>query len=212
MKKIIAFSLVVLFLTACSTSNNVASNKLFQKRKYNKGWHVNSSKKIDKTTSSQTEEVVYAEELIKSDAEESTKNNNILLAENKESHVEKLDNFKTEDLKQSKTTNQSVGDNVAKASGLTDNTALNSEIIIEENHQNINESKSKLITNSSNEAPNSGSDVGIVLLVILAILLPPLAVFLARGIGTEFWISLILTLFLWLPGVIYALLIVLDVI
>ncbi len=49
------------------------------------------------------------------------------------------------------------------------------------------------------------------LLVILAILLPPLAVYLHDGaINTHFWISLILTLLFWLPGVIYALIIVLG--
>ncbi|MEP5253703.1 MULTISPECIES: YqaE/Pmp3 family membrane protein [Winogradskyella] len=40
--------------------------------------------------------------------------------------------------------------------------------------------------------------------IILSILLPPLAVFLNRGLGTEFLISLLLTLVGWLPGVIYA--------
>lgn len=48
--------------------------------------------------------------------------------------------------------------------------------------------------------------------VILAILLPPLAVFLHDGIGTSFWISIILTLLFWIPGVIYALLVVTDTI
>jgi len=38
------------------------------------------------------------------------------------------------------------------------------------------------------------------LLVILAILLPPLAVYLHEGvINSKFWISLILTLIFWLP-------------
>ncbi len=50
-----------------------------------------------------------------------------------------------------------------------------------------------------------------ILLVILAILLPPLAVYLHEGeINTRFWISLVLTLLFWLPGVIYALIIVLG--
>lgn len=50
-----------------------------------------------------------------------------------------------------------------------------------------------------------------VLLVILAILLPPLAVYLHQGeINTKFWISLILTLLFFLPGVIYALIVVLG--
>ena len=48
--------------------------------------------------------------------------------------------------------------------------------------------------------------------IILSFLLPPLAVYLHSDIGTEFWISVILTLLGWIPGVIYALLIVTDTI
>ncbi len=48
-------------------------------------------------------------------------------------------------------------------------------------------------------------------LIILAILLPPLAVYLhQQEINNKFWISLLLTLLFWLPGVIYALVVVLD--
>lgn len=54
-------------------------------------------------------------------------------------------------------------------------------------------------------------EVSKVLLVILAILLPPLAVYLHQGeINNKFWISLVLTLLFFVPGVIYALLVVLD--
>lgn len=50
-----------------------------------------------------------------------------------------------------------------------------------------------------------------VLLCILAVLLPPLAVYLHEGeINSRFWISLLLTLLFWLPGVIYALVIILG--
>jgi uncharacterized membrane protein YqaE (UPF0057 family) len=50
-----------------------------------------------------------------------------------------------------------------------------------------------------------------VLLVILAILLPPLAVYLHQGeINSKFWISLLLTLLFWIPGVIYALVVILG--
>ncbi|GAB3815149.1 hypothetical protein GCM10028895_08940 [Pontibacter rugosus] len=48
--------------------------------------------------------------------------------------------------------------------------------------------------------------------IILAILLPPLAVFLHDGIGTSFWINIILTLLFVLPGIIHALLVVTDTI
>ena len=47
------------------------------------------------------------------------------------------------------------------------------------------------------------------LLIILALLLPPLAVYLAKGVGDEFWIDLILWLLFWLPGAIYALIVIL---
>ncbi|WP_419814114.1 YqaE/Pmp3 family membrane protein [Glacieibacterium sp.] len=49
-----------------------------------------------------------------------------------------------------------------------------------------------------------------ILLIIASILLPPLGVFLARGIGTDFWINVVLTLLGWLPGVIHALWVVLS--
>ncbi|XP_020267271.1 hydrophobic protein LTI6B [Asparagus officinalis] len=40
--------------------------------------------------------------------------------------------------------------------------------------------------------------------IILAIILPPLGVFLKFGCGVEFWICLVLTLFGYIPGIIYA--------
>lgn len=48
-----------------------------------------------------------------------------------------------------------------------------------------------------------------VLLVILAILLPPLAVYMLEGLTDYFWIDLILTILGWLPGVIFALYLIL---
>lgn len=49
------------------------------------------------------------------------------------------------------------------------------------------------------------------LLVIIAILLPPLAVFLHQGeLNSKFWIALLLTLLFYLPGLIYALIVILG--
>lgn len=64
-----------------------------------------------------------------------------------------------------------------------------------------------------NAAKKAGkeADTNTLLLVILAILLPPLAVYLHQGeINNKFWISLLLTLLFWLPGVIYALIVILG--
>ena len=53
------------------------------------------------------------------------------------------------------------------------------------------------------------SDEMLVLMLILSII-PPLAVFLLFGFKLEFWISLLLTIILWLPGFIYAVYLVLK--
>jgi uncharacterized membrane protein YqaE (UPF0057 family) len=54
-------------------------------------------------------------------------------------------------------------------------------------------------------------DTNTVLLAILAILLPPLAVYLhEHAVNGKFWLSVLLTLLFWLPGVVYALIVVLS--
>ena len=48
------------------------------------------------------------------------------------------------------------------------------------------------------------------LMVLLAILLPPVAVFLKVGISKHFWINIILCLLLAVPGMVHALIVVLT--
>ncbi len=40
--------------------------------------------------------------------------------------------------------------------------------------------------------------------IVIAILLPPLGVFLQVGIGTQFWINVLLTILGYIPGIIHA--------
>ncbi len=64
--------------------------------------------------------------------------------------------------------------------------------------------------NKSDSTHNEGG-VYLLLLVIIAILLPPLAVFLHEGaLNTKFWLSLLLTLLFFIPGIIYALVVILG--
>ncbi len=44
-----------------------------------------------------------------------------------------------------------------------------------------------------------------ILRIILAILLPPLGVFLQVGIGFHFWLNILLTILGYIPGIIHAL-------
>ncbi|MEZ5039651.1 MAG: YqaE/Pmp3 family membrane protein [Saprospiraceae bacterium] len=59
-------------------------------------------------------------------------------------------------------------------------------------------------------AKKDGADDDQLLLIIIAILLPPLAMAIYDGITDRFWISLLLTLLFYLPGLIYTLVIILG--
>lgn len=49
-----------------------------------------------------------------------------------------------------------------------------------------------------------------ILMIIIAVLLPPLAVFLKAGLGATFLLNLVLTLVFFLPGMIHALYVVMK--
>ena len=40
--------------------------------------------------------------------------------------------------------------------------------------------------------------------IIVAVILPPLGVFLQVGLGTQFWLNILLTLLGYIPGIIHA--------
>lgn len=48
------------------------------------------------------------------------------------------------------------------------------------------------------------SMLGDLLKIILAVILPPLGVFLEVGLGKHFWINVVLTLLGFIPGIIHA--------
>lgn len=75
----------------------------------------------------------------------------------------------------------------------------------------VKETKKALKAFKADKRAGKAPSENTVLLVILAILLPPLAVYLHQGeVNTKFWISLLLTLLFWLPGVVYALIVILG--
>jgi len=80
-----------------------------------------------------------------------------------------------------------------------------------ERRDRIKEIKKEMREFKAHKKAGEEPSTNTLLLVILAILLPPLAVFLHQGeINNKFWISLLLTLIFWLPGVIYALIVILG--
>ena len=208
MKKtnLFTIALSVLILASCSTSLDVVDGGMFQKRKYNKGFHINKSKKIatpkavendveltkvnlEEKSTSKTE-IVTNNEVITNNVEQKT---NVISVSNEQketqisknevvsSTLENIDNDKP-NLSDSKTRNNKLG---------------NSRNII---------SYAKSTKFEKSETSQIMTDT--LLLVIIAIFIPFLAVGLYEGITNRFWISLLLTLLFFLPGMIYAILVV----
>ncbi len=208
MKKLVSVALGALLIAGCSTSNEVASNKLFQKRKYQKGWHVNASPRFDKNSVHTEEELVEAREvLVETEKEEkvlvasqsinASQNETIEFSEElvEEMNVIFFQKFQSENT-----------ENVTKLD--LPSTALEIEPI-ELNEVEIEPSNQQI--SPSNTESNSTDDDMLLLLYLCAIFIP----FVAVGIATD-WeldkvlIAVLLSFLCWIPGVIYAFIIIRD--
>lgn len=79
-----------------------------------------------------------------------------------------------------------------------------------EKKERMKEVRKALKEYKAQKRSGSGSSANIIE-IICAILIPPLGVYLHEGeINTKFWIDLLLTLLFFLPGMIYALIVVLG--
>lgn len=65
--------------------------------------------------------------------------------------------------------------------------------------------------NAAEEEAPQATDTNLLLLIIISILIPPLGMFLYEGdITNRFWISLLLTLLFYVPGLVYTLVVILG--
>jgi len=77
----------------------------------------------------------------------------------------------------------------------------------------VKEAKKQLKDFKKEKKSNKSANVEMWLLIVLAILLPPLAVYLHQGeINGKFWLSILFWFLFIIPGVIYALLVVTNTI
>ena len=80
-----------------------------------------------------------------------------------------------------------------------------------ERKDRIKEAKKEIKQFKADKKNNAEPSTNTLLLVILAILIPPLAVYLHQGeINGKFWLDLILTLLFYIPGLVYALIVILG--
>ena len=77
----------------------------------------------------------------------------------------------------------------------------------------VKEAKKQVQIFKKEKKSNKSANVEMWLLIVLAILLPPLAVYLHQGeINGKFWLSILFWFLFIIPGVVYALLVVTDTI
>jgi len=100
---------------------------------------------------------------------------------------------------------------ITRESGYKKDQNISTSILEENIHtsQAIETNKSTA-SGSSSSSTASSSAVPFWVVVVCAIFIPPLGVYFAYGIGTYFWIDLILTLLFFFPGMIFALIMVLQ--
>ena len=109
--------------------------------------------------------------------------------------------------KEGTTTNVVIPDSASLKSALSKFRSLSRK----EKRERLREVKKEMRAFKASKRQGNEPSTNTVLMVILAILLPPLAVYLHEGeINKKFWIDLILTLLFFIPGVIYALIVVLG--
>lgn len=180
-----------LFITSCSIEN-----KGFTQRRYTKGVYAEKQSKVEKPASIAIESKnSVTEVLLNSSIEKNTKTENNITTENTKSNTIPVSHRnKKKVATKIKQEIKTVAQN------------LNTEA------KSISISQTKGIAVQKTDNPEVAADQ--VLEIICAIILPPLGVYLHENqIGTNFWISLLLTILLfWLPGVIFSVLVVLDVI
>lgn len=208
--------LIGLILGSCASSNQVGGGGILQKRKYNKGFYWNRSSNLknsgEKTSSEFIKEDLEIKDIVEFEhIEESNTNSSEL---NDEALI--VDQAQTESSNSQKEVSFSK-------SGVLDRTSVSEKNV----NPKIQGKETKIESKKNISAPFPAANVPFWVLIVLAILLPPLAVFLFEGASTRFWFDLIFFLvggglglvllgpiggFFAILAIIYALLIVCEAI
>ena len=185
-KLFLAVATTAIILSSCSVS--------IHKRQHGKGYFITSTKKMTSTKveEEKSEEIELAKHKEKETTTTQVNQQTVVVASTNETPVE---NFVTTKITTQKTIQK-------------DNTQLAANIAtpVKTEKQQIKLDK-KTLKNEIKKSKHSIAEEDTILYVILSIFIPPLAVYLQRDLGKDFWINFILTLLFWLPGVIHALLI-----
>ncbi len=223
MKKLLGINLLIAFaiiFASCGTNNNVVSNRLISKRKFNKGFHFNTKGNTKSSNEKKQEESIAfddskkrtekAESTPVKTAKKSQEKKVIATEEVAEIHESEYEE-PTQDVRQG---------NAATTDEINDSDAIVNSASLDESQEDVDlqereetkQNKHVSKKHKNNKKSNS-SDEMFILIVILTILIPPLGVAIYTNIDwMKVLICLVLTLLFFLPGMIYGLLVVFDVI
>ncbi|MFT6504082.1 MAG: uncharacterized membrane protein YqaE (UPF0057 family) [Crocinitomicaceae bacterium] len=211
------FLAMTIVLASCGSSNNVVSNKLISKRKYNKGFHINKKGNYKNSN----EDVAKNEN---TDKTERKKFSDRTKSSNAQQEVSRVESSETAPMTwEAEESEFTVGTaivldgayafevTVDEPVSVEDLDAADAAIEREQSKKDMRKSLRKKVKGS--ESSGWGADAMFILAVIFAILIPPLGVAIYTNIDwMKVLIALLLTILFVLPGMIYALLVVFDVI
>lgn len=222
MKKWIFLNLVIastFILGACSTSNNVVSNKLISKRKYTKGFHLNKKSKLKDSD----ETLAVASK--KDDKHIKVKSSPQLKKASKNHEEEFASSTMEEVISIHVTPEENTMASIASVDSEFDSEEVFSDV--EQVFVADSNEKGSIVNKSSNSAarPDMSDPVWLIVMILLALILPPVAIAIYSGITGIFWLDLILFLIAWggfaffrltgllhLAAIIIAFLVIFDVI
>lgn len=192
MRNIVKWQIIALIgvfvISSCATSNDVVSGHLITKRKYNKGFHLNLNKSYNTAKSlKQADEVENEASILVESEIETTQNevntsySTVTMEENAQAQASNSIDF--------------IADSPKEEVNISE------KIIREEQTKPISQKAKKIIKfvektkEKESSSKGSDSDIKLVLLVILAFIISPLAMYLADG-QTDIWFILDLILYL----------------
>lgn len=208
-KSLFALALTGAIIASCSTSNNVVSNHLISKRKFNKGFHINkkghfsSSKEETMANNNEKEERSYQIESTESEsalAQSNQKENNTV---NNSADKNSVEYTSYENNNTLASTDGDLSDEFESDSYGTDDSYTGS---VQRELKDDREESGEESQQAAPAAPAPSSTGDIILAIILCLFLPPLGLLIYRGVDSIFWIDLILFLvaiggFFFLPFV-----------
>ena len=211
MRPLILIALIATIVTSCSTSQNVGGGML-QKRKYTKGFYWNHGGNGRSVDQAVAKEEIKQEEAVIAAAPEAVKQESVV----KNTPAQTAENVVVPGVSENKDVTAAAHTAVVPAVKNEREAPFRKPASKTDEQKQTVLKKNKSVNDVMRKKQKSGAgdaDGMFVLAVIFAILIPPIGVLIYTNIDwMKVLICLLLTILFFLPGMIYALLVVFDVI